>query len=456
MFPNQQSKPKIAVIGAGWAGLSAAVKLVQRADVTLFEAGKLAGGRARSFGGDKGGFSFLDNGQHIMIGAYHGVLALMKQIGVREQDAFVRLPMQWYLHDGLRFQTAALPAPWHILFGLLRGKNLSFAHKVKLLRDMRALQDRHRSSLPDTGVGAWLNQRNTPRKLIAQFWQPLVWGALNTPLDKASLNILCNVLSDGVWADKAGSDYLLPKTDLGNIIAEPALAFLRGHGAHIQMETRVPRLTTLPGGQVSVDGEAFDAAVLAVAPYHAAVLMPSETPDYIQTAYQNIEYCPITTVYLRYNEPLKLPAAMTGFAQGTAQWLVSRGALGLPPQEVAAVVSVSDHVGAAKADEWAAKIHADIKRVCPDIGEPAAYRVITEKRATVAATASRRLPDLAWLHHRKIYPCGDYLHPRYPATLEAAVQSGAAAADLCLHEWADSGRFDDGFSDRLFFRRANI
>ncbi|MRN38906.1 oxidoreductase [Neisseria sp. N95_16] len=435
MFPNQQSKPKIAVIGAGWAGLSAAVKLVHRADVTLFEAGKLAGGRARSFGGDKGGFSFLDNGQHIMIGAYHGVLALMKQIGVREQDAFVRLPLQWYLHDGLRFQTAALPAPWHVLLGLLGGKQISWAHKFKLLGDMHALQGRHRRNLPDTPIAAWLNERDTPRKLIAQFWQPLVWGALNTPLEQASLNILCNVLSDGVRANKAGSDYLLPKTDLGNIMANPALAYLRNHGATIRLETRVPPLENLPSGQVQVNGEAFDAVILAVAPYHAAALMPSETPDYIQTAYQNIEYRAITTVYLRYAQAVNLPAPMTGFAEGTAQWLIARGALGLPPQEVAAVVSVSDHIDAVKADEWAAKVHADVKRVCPDVGEPVASRVITEKRATIASKVNRPLPDFAWLHHRGIYPCGDYLHPRYPATLEAAVQSGVAAADLCWHDW---------------------
>ncbi|WP_416189082.1 hydroxysqualene dehydroxylase HpnE [Neisseria sp. CCUG17229] len=435
MFPNQQSKPKIAVIGAGWAGLSAAVKLVHRADVTLFEAGKLAGGRARSFGGDKGGFSFLDNGQHIMIGAYHGVLALMKQIGVREQDAFVRLPLQWYLHDGLRFQTAALPAPWHVLLGLLGGKQISWVHKFKLLGDMHALQGRHRRNLPDMPIAAWLNERDTPRKLIAQFWQPLVWGALNTPLDQASLNILCNVLSDGVWANKAGSDYLLPKTDLGNIIANPALAYLRNHGATIRLETRVPTLENLPSGQVQVNGEAFDAVILAVAPYHAAALMPSETPDYIQTAYQNIEYRAITTVYLRYAQAVNLPAPMTGFAEGTAQWLIARGALGLPPQEIAAVVSVSDHIGAVKADEWAAKVHADVKRVCPDVGEPVASRVITEKRATIASKVNRTLPDFAWLNHRGIYPCGDYLHPRYPATLEAAVQSGVAAADLCWHDW---------------------
>lgn len=435
LLPNRQSKPKIAVIGAGWAGLSAAVKLVHRADVTLFEAGRQAGGRARSFGGDKDGFSFLDNGQHIMIGAYHAVSALMKQIGVREEDAFVRLPLQWYLHDGLRFQTAALPVPWHVLLGLLGGRQISWAHKFKLLSDMYALQSRHRRNLPDISVAAWLDARNTPRKLIAQFWQPLVWGALNTPPQQASLNILCNVLSDGVWADKAGSDYLLPKTDLGSIIADPALAYLRNHGAAVRLETRVLPLENLPDGQVQVNGEAFDAAVLAVAPYHAAALMPSETPDYIQTAYQNMEYRAITTVYLRYAQAVKLPAPMTGFAEGTAQWLVSRGALGLPSQEIAAVVSVSDHVGALKPDEWAAKVHADVKRVCPDAGEPVASRVITEKRATTASKANRTLPDFAWLHHRGIYPCGDYLHPRYPATLEAAVQSGTATADLCLHDW---------------------
>ncbi|PSJ79759.1 hydroxysqualene dehydroxylase HpnE [Neisseria iguanae] len=435
MLTTQKSKPKIAIIGAGWAGLAAAVKLVHRADVTLFEAGRQAGGRARAFGGDKGGFSFLDNGQHIMIGAYHSVLSLMKQIGVREKDAFVRLPLKWYLHDGMQFQTAALPAPWHVLLGLLRGKHISLAHKIKLLNDMNALQGRHRRNLPDISIRAWLNQRNTPRKLIAQFWQPLVWGALNTPLEQASLNILCNVLSDGIWADKAGSDYLLPKTDLGNIIANPALAYLQRCGTKIHLETRVPPLENLPSGQVDVNGEAFDAAVLAVAPYHAAALMPSETPDYIQTAYQNTEYCAITTVYLRYAQAVTLPAAMTGFAKGTAQWLISRGELGLPPQEIAAVVSVSDHVGAVTPAEWAAKVHADVRRVCPDVGEPAASRVITEKRATIASRANRSQPDFTWLHHRGIYPCGDYLHPLYPATLEAAVQSGAAAADLCWHDW---------------------
>ncbi len=427
-------RPKIAVIGAGWAGLSAATRLAGRADVSLFEAGKQAGGRARMLAGNQAGFSFLDNGQHIMIGAYHGVLALMQLIGVREQDAFLRLPLQWHLADGLQFQTASLPAPLHIAFGLLKARNLRFGEKIRLLNDMHALQQYHASPLPDISTAEWLRERNVSRKLSGNFWQPLVWGALNTPLEHASLRTLCNVLQDGVWASKEGSDYLLPKQDLGSIIAEPALAFLAAHGATVHLETRAAQLANLPDGRVAVNGQAFDAAVLAVAPYHAAALMPSETPDVVLSAFNAIRYHAITTVYLRYAETVHLPAPLTGLAEGTAQWFIHRGALGLPANETAAVISVSDLIGRLKPDEWVSRAHADLKTLCPYLGEPLAARVITEQRATAAATVARTLPDLSWLHRRRIYPAGDYLHPRYPSTLEAAVQSGLSAADVCHND----------------------
>ena len=355
-------RPKIAVIGAGWAGLSAAVSLIHRADISLFEAGRQAGGRARALSGKDDGFSFLDNGQHILLGAYHGVQTLMQHIGVKPESAFLRQPLQWYIHEGLQFQTASLPAPWHLLVGILRAKNLSFSLKIKLLSDMSAL----------------------------------------------------------------------PKQDLGRIVAEPALDFLHKHGAKIHLETRVSHLNHHIDGRIEINGEVFDAVVLAVAPYHVDALLPEDTPDYIQTAYQSLHYHAITTVYLRYAQAVKLPAPLTGFADGTAQWVLHRGALGLPDNEVAVVISVSDCTEAWKDKDLAEKIHADIKRVCPDLGKPEAVRIITEKRATTAATVDFVQPDFSWLHHRRIYPAGDYLHPRYPATLEAAVQSGFAAAEKLM------------------------
>lgn len=431
-------RPKIAVIGAGWAGLSAAARLAGRAEVSLFEAGKQAGGRARRLAGSQAGFSFLDNGQHIMLGAYHGVLSLMQLVGVREQDAFVRLPLQWHMADGLRFQTASLPPPLHIVLGLFKAQNLGFGEKIKLLNDMHALQQYSASPLPDISVAEWLRERKVSRKPTGGFWQPLVWGALNTPLEHASLRTLCNVLQDGVWANKAGSDYLLPKQDLGSIIAEPALKFLAAHGASVHLETRVAQLANLPNGQVAVNGQAFDAAILAAAPYHAAALMPSETPAAVLSAFNAVRYHAITTVYLRYAETVHLPAPLTGLAEGTAQWFIHRGALGLPANETAAVISLSDLIGRLKPEEWAARVHADLKTLCPYLGEPLAARAITEQRATAAATVARTLPDLSWLHRRRIYPAGDYLHPRYPSTLEAAVQSGLSAADVCYSDCSGS------------------
>ena len=170
----------------------------------------------------------------------------------------------------------------------------------------------------------------------------------------------------------------MPKQDLGRIVAEPALDFLHQNGAKIHLDTRVSHLNHHIDGRIEINGEVFDAVILAVAPYHVDTLLPEDTPDYIQTAYQSLSYHAITTVYLRYAQAVKLPAPLTGFSDGTAQWVLHRGALGLPDNEVAVIISVSDCAEAWKDKDLAEKIHADIKRVCPDLDNPEAVRIITE------------------------------------------------------------------------------
>ena len=155
--------------------------------------------------------------------------------------------------------------------------------------------------------------------------------------------------------------------------------FLHKHGAKIHLETRVSHLNHHIDGRIEINGELFDAVILAVAPYHVDALLPEDTPDYIQTAYQSLSYHAITTVYLRYAQAVKLPAPLTGFSDGTAQWVLHRGALGLPDNEVVVVISVSDCIEAWKDKDLAEKIHADIKRVYPDLGKPETVRIITEK-----------------------------------------------------------------------------
>ena len=125
---------------------------------------------------------------------------------------------------------------------------------------------------------------------------------------------------------------------------------------------------------------------------------------------------------------------MTGFARGTAQWLIDRSRLNGQP-ETAAVISLSEQHGSLSTDEWISRVHADILRVCPTAPAPVVARAITEKRATAARPIGVAPPDQSSLNAQRIFLAGDWLHPRYPATLEAAVQSGEAAAQALLARW---------------------
>ena len=128
---------------------------------------------------------------------------------------------------------------------------------------------------------------------------------------------------------------------------------------------------------------------------------------------------------------------MTGFAEGTAQWLVDRRRL-TGANEIAAVVSLSHRIRATPL-QWAQRVHGDVLRVCPDVGKPVAWQTITEKRATIASRVNRAVPAQDELNRHAIWLAGDWLHPRYPATLEAAVQSGEMAAQAVLERFAAGG-----------------
>ena len=426
-------KPKIAVIGAGWAGLSAAAHLVEHADVALYEAGRVAGGRARGVSGDA--FSFLDNGQHLLIGAYQGVFRLLDKAGVDWRGHFFRQPLRWYLHDGLRFEAAwSLPAPLNLLTGLLRGGNASLGEKTALVRQLKRLQSHHKRHLPDQSVQSWLDAQGVSRKWLAEFWQPMVWGALNTPLDEASLNVLCNVLADGVWAGCELSDYFVPRVDLTRAFAMPIVGYLQQHGAAWLPNQRVKRVLLDNHRGVRVDGERFDGVIIATAPYHLENVWPPSLGDEVRLAIRDLAYYPITTVYLKYARAFRLPALMTGFAEGTAQWLIDRRRL-TGANEIAAVVSLSHRIRATPL-QWAQRVHRDVLRVCPQVGKPVAWQAITEKRATIASRVNRAVPAQDELNRHAIWLAGDWLHPRYPATLEAAVQSGEMAAQAVLERFA--------------------
>ena len=439
MKRKSKSRFRVAVIGAGWAGLSSAAHLCTKAEVTLFEAGKVAGGRARSLSVEKSEFKFLDNGQHILLGAYHSVLNVLTKVGVDVDSVFFRCPLQWHIFGGVNLQTKDLPAPFNLLWSILSAKGCTTFEKIALTSQMRNLQKWRQNHTVDMTVDEWLRHQNVSAKWVRDFWHPLVVGALNTPLRTASLSVLANVLHHGVWSRRENSDYLIPLQNLTTLFANPVLSYLKKHQARVFLETRVPRLITDPSGGVWVNDQLFDAAILATAPYHAEGLLPENTPPFIQAAYVDNEYHAITTIYLSYAEIVTLPSVMTGLPNSIVQWFIGRGQLGLDGREVVAIISVSETVGTLSSQEWVQRAHKELLMICPYLSAPIHTQVVTEKRATVASSVNRYHPDMAWLYHQNIYPAGDYLHPLYSATLEGAVQTGQNAAELCINNLSTKG-----------------
>lgn len=420
-----------AVIGAGWAGLAAAERLAESMPTVVFEAGRQAGGRARALAAQTD-FAVLDNGQHILSGAYGQTLALLRRCGVCEDAAFLRLPCQWRMADGLNFGAKQVAASSiQIGWALLRGQGLALADKMALLHQIAKLV--YANPKPQDDVATWLQYNGVSQYLQRVFWQPLVWAAMNTDLYSASLALLRRVLADGMAAGGSESDILLPKQDLARLFVQPVLQRLQRLGATVAYEKRITCIERY-GAKWRVDGRLFDAVVLAVAPYHVLDVLPRDVQKRVADYWPEWIYHSITTVYLKYQQEPRLPYPMTGLVEGTAQWLIDRNALGLGRYEISAVISLSEQYGSLAREEWARRVHADVLRLNADLSKPVAAMAVSEKRAT-ATPVDRAHFGLAEsiLRHENIYLAGDYAHPHYPATLEAAVQSGRTAAERVMY-----------------------
>lgn len=419
---------RVAVIGAGYAGIAAAVELVRGgAAVTLFDANRIAGGRARrvEYRG-----TVLDNGQHILLGAYRDTLDLMRVVGV-PGHALRRMPLALRYPGHLDFAAPRLPAPLHLAAALAFARGLSYTERIAALRFSLAFRRAEQSAGETETVSAFLERHRQPERLRRLLWEPLCVAALNTPAERAAAGVFARVLRDALLRSRADSDLVIPAADLSALLPDPAIAWLGERGAEIVLGRRITALTRV--GELwqlaAADGtRAFDAVVCATAPYEAASLLGT-VPALARLAanISAIAHEPITTVYLQYETRVQLPFPMTGIDGGHAQWLFDRetisGARGL----VAAVISASRAEAALDHDVLATAVHRDIERLGATVDPPLWTKVITEKRATFSCVPGAYRPPSA-TGAPGLALAGDYTAGPYPATLEAAVQSGTRAA----------------------------
>ncbi|CAD5374708.1 Phytoene desaturase, pro-zeta-carotene producing [Rubrivivax sp. A210] len=418
-----QGPLRLAIVGGGWAGLAAAVEAVDAGHaVTLIELSAQWGGRAR--GVEIEGLA-LDNGQHILIGAYRHTLALMARVGA-DPDALARRPLELLYPDGRGLRMPAAPAWLGFGLAVLRCRGWTLAERVALLRAATGWALAGFACDPAWTVARLCHALPPPvRELLID---PLCVAALNTPAAEASASVLLRVLRDALFGGAGAADLLLPRRSLAALLPEPAACWLQKAGARLQTGRRVQALAR-EGAGWRVDGEAFDAVVLACSAAESARLVEPLTPTWAAQA-QALRYEPIVTVYMRC-PGARLPSPMTALLQGPrapAQFAFDHGALGGAAGVFAFVVSgARPWVEAGLAATGAAVLEQAATSFAPGTWPqpPTVLRVLAEKRATFRCTPGLDRP--AATIAPGLVAAGDYIAGPYPATLEGAVRSGEQA-----------------------------
>ena len=439
----------VVIIGAGWAGLAAAVKLTEQGKkVALYESAKHVGGRARTVSFN--GFN-VDNGQHLLIGAYTQCLSLMETVGVNTKTALKRLPLQLTVigkakkqkgFNKLVMQGPALPAPIHLLYALLTAKGLNLKDKIAAIKFGLALKKAHYHFSNDISVMALFIKTKQTETLIKQLWEPLCLATMNTPIDVASANVFMTVFRDAFTNKTHDADSLVPTTDLSNIFPNTAINYIKNNGGKVYLKSRVEKIDIDNNKVVSIKTKEKNEikthktsqVIIATAPQNLTKLLAEHTK--FKTTCNNIEkfkYEPIVTIYLHYSENVKLSQSMTGLSNTHSQWVFDRSSLCQQDGLISVVISsYGDHM-TMDDDTLTHIVHDEISILFMNKPTLINSFIIREKRATFACTVN--INDLRPTNETKIkglYLAGDYTDTGYPATLEGAVRSGVAASNLII------------------------
>jgi len=408
----------VHVVGAGLAGLSTAVSLAAGGrQVTIYEASAQAGGRCRSYEDARLGCR-IDNGNHLLLSGNTATRRYLNATGAG--DALIgpdraRFPFL-DVRNGRRwsFRPGAGKIPWWIFDKRRRVPGAPAWRYLSALRFAFAgPESTVRQTVGNSGV------------LFERLWEPLAVAALNTSANTGAARLLWPVLRETFARGEEACRPLVARQGLSEAFVEPALRMLRGNGASVRfkkrlqaIEYRESRARALDFGAETTPLEDGDSVVLALPPAAAAALVPGLTvPE---------QSNPIVNVHFLLSQPTDLAPELPflGLIGGTAQWLFVRDRI------ASVTVSAGSDLVHETAEVLAERTWRDVaKALAMDPKVLPRYRVVKEKRATMAQTPSqvRRRPATA-CGYRNLFLAGDWIDTGLPATIESAIRSGESAA----------------------------
>jgi squalene-associated FAD-dependent desaturase len=438
----------VAVIGAGFAGLAAAVALADRGvRVTVLEGRPHLGGRAYSFTDEVTGAN-VDNGQHAMMGCYTHTLSFLERIG-----AAGRLARQPNLHVEMRhprlglgsIACPALPSPLHMLGGILRYRLLSRPERRNaLLGGLRlmAMRRRHDERLRRWTVADLLAALRQSPSSRANFWHPVAVATLNECAERAAASSFAEVLARAFFRTRTDSQFILPKVGLSQLYTEDARRFVERRGGRVETRAGVAALSLRHGRLEALelrDGRRieFDACISSVPPRALHALLPPPLKEQLPFEHlDRFEVSPIVSAHLWLDRPV-LRRDFVGLLDTTTQWIFNRSALTGETngggQNLSAVISAGREVVEWDATRIADTVVADIRRLVPEARPARVVRcvVVREKHATIspAPDNERRRPGPT-TPIDNLFLAGDWIRTGLPATIESAVASAHTAAAL--------------------------
>jgi squalene-associated FAD-dependent desaturase len=429
----------VAIVGGGFAGLSAATALAEAGRrVIVFEARPRLGGRATSFTDPATG-ERVDNGQHLLIGGYHETFEFLRRIGTRDAVALQsRLAVDFVDRDGSRSQlrSAALPAPLHLLAGIMAWPALDWRDRLAAVRIGAAIRTASRGSQDSAGrdatVREWLQQHGQTRSLIELLWEPLAVATLNESIDLAAAKPFVAVLSRMFGMRRQDSALGLPTRPLDEVYAEPARRYLEHRGSVVQLGA-IAQIDASDGAAVTVRGHSvrYGAVVCAVPWYALADTIASAGPLAATiAAARQTPASPIVTVNVWFDRPV-METPFLGLPGRTMQWVFDKRAL---LGEDASHLSLVSSGATSLVDRSNAEIvdvaMAELRDALPPTRTAVVRRAIAvrEKNATfsVAPGLPSRPPTRTGVPG--LFLAGDWIDTALPATIESAVVSGHAAA----------------------------
>jgi len=437
------------IVGAGFAGLSAAVRLTGRgARVLVLEAKARLGGRATSFV-DRDSGETVDNGQHVLLGCYRDTFRFLDDIGalsnVRQQPQLAATMID-RLGRKSRLVCPALPSPLHLVAGVLDWDGISWRDRLSVFAMAAPLKLARRSLEPGSTLQAasagetvenFLLHHGQSARMCEMFWTPLALAALNQRPELAAAPTFVRILAEMFGGDAKAAAVAFAVRPLQEAYAEPARQYLAARGSEVR--TGASATVKIDGDRVAgveANGESWDVdRVISAVPWFALSglfgSVPPPLADVVDRA-RRMGSSPIVTVNLWLDRRV-LDDTFVGLPGRAMQWVFDKGALfGDGASHLSTVSSGASTLAGLSNDELVSLAMADLSAALPAMRAARLVRasVIREPHATFSLAPGQPARPGTETPVRGFYLAGDWIETKLPATIESAVRSGHRAADV--------------------------